>query len=219
MIGYKATRQDLTCRGTQYKIGKTKRHYSPRFGVCEGGLHFCTELVDCLNYYDPSNRFFEVEARWVKNEKTDDSKRVARSIKIVREVFLPLEDRGFQMRMLINNPSNIRYLKNPSPVTQMYAIMCDVSTLQLIKNPTEEVQLYAVKQNGGMISYLENPSEEVQMAAVKQRGTAIKYIDNPSNKVQLYALNESIHAFERIKNPSDAAKEYHKQLLEENEGV
>ena len=44
--GYKATEQDLTCRGFQYEIGKTYK-MDGYIELCERGFHFC-EKIDAM---------------------------------------------------------------------------------------------------------------------------------------------------------------------------
>lgn len=83
--GYKVFNSDWTCRGFQYKVGKTYTHKG-RIGLCEGGFHFCTNVADCFNYYsfDPKNKIAEVIAhgRTISN----GYKLVTDMIEIVREV-------------------------------------------------------------------------------------------------------------------------------------
>lgn len=63
MKGYKVFEPDWTCRGFQYEVGKTYTHEG-EIRLCEGGFHFCKELVDCFNYYgfNPKNKVARVVA-------------------------------------------------------------------------------------------------------------------------------------------------------------
>lgn len=82
--GYKALNKDLTCRGFQFEIGKTYKHKGD-VQLCRSGFHFCLNLVDCFSYYKYKDSVIcEIEAEEVSEETTDDSKRVCRTIKIVR---------------------------------------------------------------------------------------------------------------------------------------
>ena len=63
--GYKATQDDMTCRGYQYILGET--HSMPddyEIKECDTGFHLCRDLSDVFNYYSvgSGHRFFEVQA-------------------------------------------------------------------------------------------------------------------------------------------------------------
>lgn len=65
ITGYKGTRKDMTCRNTQYEMGK--QFSMPKDTVikdCSRGYHLCKELKDVYNYYPigDGNRYFEVQA-------------------------------------------------------------------------------------------------------------------------------------------------------------
>ncbi len=80
--GIKAFNKDMTCRGFQYKEGKTYKTDKAR--MCESGFHFCTNPFDVLNYYDIcESEFAEVEASGkIIKQKDGDSKISATEIKI-----------------------------------------------------------------------------------------------------------------------------------------
>ena len=83
--GYKVFNPDWTCRGFQYKVGKTFVH-NGNIEMCGKGFHFCRKASDCFNYYkfDNSNKVAEVEA--VGLVETQGDKSVTDKIKIVREI-------------------------------------------------------------------------------------------------------------------------------------
>lgn len=86
MKGYKGFDKDLKCRDFQYEIGK-EFETSEAF-LCKSGFHFCENPHDVFAYYGAgnNNRFCEIEAEHVSDEKKDDSKRVCKKIKITAEV-------------------------------------------------------------------------------------------------------------------------------------
>ena len=86
IIGYKGFDKDLKCRDFQYEVGK--EYETDEVKLCEKGFHFCENPHDVLDYYSAGerNRFAIVEASDVSNEKGNDSKRVAKRIKIKAEI-------------------------------------------------------------------------------------------------------------------------------------
>lgn len=88
MKAYKAFNQDWTCRGFQYKVGKTYT-FSRTPKLCYQGFHACTNPADCFDYYTfaPSTRLAEVELSGeLDGPKTGCSKVASSIITIVREI-------------------------------------------------------------------------------------------------------------------------------------
>ena len=86
---YKALDMNFKCRDFQYGVGKTY-HHKGEVSLCHSGFHACTNPLDVLDYYDlTACRFAEVELWGCTEEERDDSKRVGRHIKIMRELTLP----------------------------------------------------------------------------------------------------------------------------------
>src|SRR5690554_2275390 len=85
MKGYKVFNQDWTCRGFQYKVGKTYKEKG-NINLCEKGFHFCKRAVDCFKYYhfNSSPKVAEVVALGDVIEGED--KCVTNKIKIIREI-------------------------------------------------------------------------------------------------------------------------------------
>ena len=86
---YKAFKSDMTCRGFQYKEGETyKSDCEPK--LCECGFHACLSLADVFNYYHGELGkdvvVHEVELEDVSYERNDDSKVVAKKIKIGKRI-------------------------------------------------------------------------------------------------------------------------------------
>ena len=83
--GYKVFNPDWTCRGFQYKVGKTYKH-SGKIEMCGAGFHFCQRISDCFNYYDfnSNNKVAEVEA--IGHIETRDNKSVTDEITIIKEL-------------------------------------------------------------------------------------------------------------------------------------
>ena len=86
---YKAFKSDMTCRGFQYKEGETyKSVRKPK--LCERGFHASLCLLDVFNYYygklGNDIVVHEVELEGISNERNDDSKVVAKKIKIGKRI-------------------------------------------------------------------------------------------------------------------------------------
>lgn len=84
--GYKATDENMCCRGFQFELGKW---YSceGELALCENGFHFCEHPSGPWSYYD-EGRLFKVEAKEVVVSKSPgaDLKHVARYIRLVEEI-------------------------------------------------------------------------------------------------------------------------------------
>ena len=84
--GYKGFDKDLKCRDKQYSISKKFTEDDTK--LCEYGMHFCANPHDIFKYYDAgnNNRFCEVEASDVSEERGEDSKRVAKTLFVKAEI-------------------------------------------------------------------------------------------------------------------------------------
>ena len=61
--GYKGFRDDLTCNGFQYEVGRAYAHDGD-VEACKSGFHMCLNLYDVMQYYgwNWSNKFCKVRA-------------------------------------------------------------------------------------------------------------------------------------------------------------
>ena len=90
MKAYKGFKSDMTCRGFQYEEDKT--YETDSAVLCKSGFHACENPIDVFNYYPPCdkngnlNKFHEVELEDVSSERSDDTKVVAKKIKIGKEL-------------------------------------------------------------------------------------------------------------------------------------
>lgn len=86
---YKAFNADLTCRGFQYKEGKTYE-IEDEAKLCKHGFHACLRLIDVFKYYcgefGKDVVVHEVELEDVSNERRYDSKVVAKKITIGKRI-------------------------------------------------------------------------------------------------------------------------------------
>ena len=84
---YKGFKQDLTCRGFQFEMGKTFEHKG-KVEPCSGGFHSCEYPLDCFSYYPPAeSRYAETIADGeVSREDGGDSKIASATITIKAEI-------------------------------------------------------------------------------------------------------------------------------------
>ena len=84
---YKGFDKDLKCRGYQFEVGK--EYEEEKADICNCGFHACENPLDVFSYYPPADsRYCEVDLD-VNDQKSDDSKRVGKHIKINAEIGLP----------------------------------------------------------------------------------------------------------------------------------
>ena len=84
MLCYKGFDKDLKCRDFQYETGKEYSEESAE--ICEKGFHACEFPLDVFGYYAPSDsRYCEVDLD-ANDQKSDDSKKVGKSISIKAEI-------------------------------------------------------------------------------------------------------------------------------------
>jgi len=82
--GFKAMKEDFTCGGFKFKVGKTYKTDSISIG--SSGFHFCENVYDVYNYYEKSSKTVvcKVEAMGEVQKENDQS--VTNKIKIIRQL-------------------------------------------------------------------------------------------------------------------------------------
>ena len=84
---YKGFDKDLKCRDYQFEVGK--EYEEEKADICNCGFYACENPLDVFGYYPPADsRYCEVDLD-VNDQKSDDSKRVGKHIKINAEIGLP----------------------------------------------------------------------------------------------------------------------------------
>ena len=84
--GYKATDNDIKCRGYQFVVGEWHEHDGD-IGMCESGFHFCEYPSGPWSFYG-EGRLWNVEAEIVLKSSGPgaDLKHVAKRIRLVSEI-------------------------------------------------------------------------------------------------------------------------------------
>ena len=81
MKAYKGFNKDMTCRGFQFEEGKA--YHEDTAVLCDCGFHACLDPLDCFEYYNPCDSVFhEVELDNISEQRENDTKVVAKDIKI-----------------------------------------------------------------------------------------------------------------------------------------
>ena len=88
ITAYKGFDSDWKCRNFHYEIGKTYTHDGD-VSLCKSGFHACEYPMDVFAYYPPTGQIAAVELGGVTDEKSEDSKRVGRSITIRAAIDIP----------------------------------------------------------------------------------------------------------------------------------
>ena len=79
---FKGFNKDLSCNGFKYEEGK-EFVFDGEPKLCSRGFHACEDPIDCFGYYSPTDSVFHaVELDDVSSERKDDSKVVAKKIRI-----------------------------------------------------------------------------------------------------------------------------------------
>ena len=90
ITGYKATDENMCCRGFQFELGKWYEH-DGELSLCNSGFHFCEYKSGPLCYYiEKGTRLFKCEAEFVLLSKCPgaDLKHVAKKIRLLDEIKL-----------------------------------------------------------------------------------------------------------------------------------
>ncbi len=90
ITGYKATDENMCCRGFQFELGKWYEH-DGELSLCNSGFHFCEYQSGPLCYYtEKGTRLFKCEAEFVLLSKCHgaDLKHVAKKIRLLDEIKL-----------------------------------------------------------------------------------------------------------------------------------
>ena len=89
IIAYKGFKQDWTCRGYQYEVGKTYVHKGD-VKAYGSGFHACEYPLDVLSYYSPAvSKFAVVKMSGETSKDSDDTKIASAKITIETEINLP----------------------------------------------------------------------------------------------------------------------------------
>ena len=88
IIAYKGFKRNMTCRGFQYEEGQT--YETDEAKLCKEGFHACENPIDMLHYYSPGDsEYHEVKMEGVSDERSEDSKVVAKKITVGAKIGVP----------------------------------------------------------------------------------------------------------------------------------
>jgi YD repeat-containing protein len=179
MKGYKATK-NMKCKDFTYEVGKT---YSiDKLEICSHGFHFCQEMKDVINYYQPTEDFVLLEVEALGEIQTEGDKSVTDKLKVIRVV--PKEEYTFDVcQYEYDSFGNKIKLTNPCGTVWQYEYD---SFGNKIKQTTSsgDVWQYAYDSFGNKIK-VTNPCGTVWQYEYDSFGNKIKEI-YPSGDVWQY---------------------------------
>ena len=70
-----------------------------------------------------------------------------------------------RLEALLEEPSVIRFIRNPTDTEQLLAVQEHPFYIQFIKNPCHATQTLAINKNRDAILLINNPSDEIAMLA------------------------------------------------------
>lgn len=129
-------------------------------------------------------------------------------------------------KLIIDNPTAIKHIKNPSFELQKFIIEQDVENIFFIINPHDEIKKMAIEKNPKVITIIKNVDEELEKYsisldvsligrseyskneklkewAVRQDPWAIFFIRSPSIKLQKIAIEKIPYLIEHIRFPNE----------------
>ena len=118
MTFYKAFTKQLQCRDMTYQYGEHNIiDRSRKLVICEYGIHFCDNLLNCLNYYPLDSVFYEILpfGEVIKG----DGKYCCYDIILVKQITEFDED--FYIKAVKQNGLSIEFIENPSENERMEA--------------------------------------------------------------------------------------------------
>lgn len=70
--------------------------------------------------------------------------------------------------MLVNDPSYIQSMQNPTERQQAYAVANNWELIRHIKNPTHKIKYFAIIKNPKALNYIQDSDQLMHVTAVKQ---------------------------------------------------
>lgn len=112
--GFKATNQDMVCRGYQFKLNTEHVIDTMYVKPCNSGFHFCKNIVDVFNYYDYGCRIFHVTGYGLLSK--EDDKTVSTHIEFTKEIdykkYFKSKNENLRFCSLINGNADINQFIN-----------------------------------------------------------------------------------------------------------
>lgn len=157
-----------------------------------------------------------------RRQELDTNQRGGQRVKNTKTEFRNLPSEEKYLQIVKNNPTDVRYIKNPSEAVQLAVVTAKDTNrghnieyiLQTGTIPSEAVQLAAVANGSSalleLISYNIVPSEAVQSIAVNDNTELLRYIKNPSDAVRQVAQKakqKRIDDIARLNARNNAAKQ------------
>ncbi len=169
------------------------------------GLHFCTDMADCLDYREltPEMHMCEVEAlgEIAGSCYPGDSTHCANRLKIIREIpFDELMQHIAEYGLLEKDPSLLQYVKQQTEDICLTAVQEDGRALRYVENKTPEICMTAVKQDGLALEYVENQTPEICLAAVSEDWEALQFVKDQTEEICTAAVRQDPRALQYVRD-------------------
>ena len=175
IYGYKALDKNLCAsmgNGMQFEIGRT---YEAK-GIlesCINGFHFCKNLEDTLNYYNPSEnenlRFIKIKAYGKVLSDDESLKQLCQKIKVVKE----LSKKEFLKALKINEDILTEEdLFNKNLRLKILLVSKGLFLGIFIKDKSSFVRAAVAEQGYGLDTLVKDENSYVRFVANKQKNAA-----------------------------------------------
>jgi hypothetical protein len=204
---YKILRKEMIHQGVQYSYD---------ISMCvPSGMYFCRlqSIPRWLDLYEDNETIAEVhflpqstvEHLGAHKSRIDwfILKNPVPIPRFIKRYFEPIQ-------VLARSPFLIRYMENPSPILQYYAVEENPHALACIKNPKAEVCELAVQKNPFALRYVHFHSIDIYRIAIPKNGLALGCVEEKFWTTPLYekemielslaAVNENGLALQFVRN-------------------
>ena len=170
------------------------------------GLHFCTDMADCLDYKEltPEMHMCEVETRGeiAGSCYPGDSTYCTNKLKIIREIpFDELMQHIAEYGLLEKDPFLLQYVKQQTEDICLTAVQEDGRALRYVRQQTEDICVAAVRQCPGAITKVQKQTPKICLTAVQQDPWMLQYVEHQTEEICTAAARRDPRALQYVRDP------------------